>query len=157
MSRRSLWTRFVKTNAELVFGYRDCVAALRSGFWEDAAKLLCIHGAELTSMYASRHIDTPLRYNLEFYECERCTERLGKLTTDVLVEENWYTRSSFVQATQGGGTRKGATLRAFANLPYTMLFILRDAIRANIIEVLAYIAIFLIVLWLFFYFRSPLN
>jgi hypothetical protein len=50
-----------------------------------------------------------------------------------------------------------ATLRAFANLPYTMLFILRDAIRANIIEVLAYIAIFLIVLWLFFYFRSPLN
>jgi serine/threonine protein kinase len=157
MSRRSLWTRFVKTNAELVFGYRDCVAALRSGFWEDAAKLLCIHGAELTSMYASRHIDTPFRYNLAFYECERCTERLGKLTTDVLVEENWYTRPSFVQATQGGGTRKGATLRAFANLPYTMLFILRDAIRANIIEVVAYTAIFLIVLWLFFYFRSPLN
>jgi len=85
MLRKSLWTRFVKSNAEVVLGYRDCVAALRSNFWEDAAKLLCIHGAEHTSLYASRSIDTPLRYNLEFFACEICLQRAARLTTESLL------------------------------------------------------------------------
>lgn len=80
MIQRSRWTRFVKSNAEVVLGYRDCAAALQTGFWEDAAKLLTIHGHEHESAYVSRNIDTALRYHLAFYECARCGQRVGRLT-----------------------------------------------------------------------------
>jgi serine/threonine protein kinase len=100
MTQRSRWTRFVKSNTEVVLGYRDCAAALQTGFWEDAAKLLSIHGAEYTSTYASRTIDTALRYHLTFYECTSCGEHLGRLTTDDLITEKWSTRSQFLEAVQ---------------------------------------------------------
>jgi hypothetical protein len=100
MRRRSVWTRFVKTKTEIALGYRDCIAALKTGFWEDAAKLVCIHGAEHTSLYSSRTIDTPLRYNLEFHECIACIQHVARLTTDELVEEKWLTRPEFMQASR---------------------------------------------------------
>jgi len=102
LSPRSVWTRFVKSKIEIELGYRDCLAALKGGFWEDAAKLVCIHGAERVSLYASRSIDTPLRYNLQFYECNACILHVARLTTDELVEEKWLTRPEFVQATSAG-------------------------------------------------------
>ena len=56
----SRWTRFVQTQAEVVMGYRDCVAALQEGLWQDAAKLLTVHGSETTSFTGSLVISTPL-------------------------------------------------------------------------------------------------
>jgi len=106
MTQSSRWTRFVKSNTEVVLGYRDCAAALQSGFWEDAAKLLSIHGDEHTSDYASRTIDTALRYHLTFYECANCGKRIGRLTTDDLIAEKWSTRSEFLEAAQAGNIQR---------------------------------------------------
>jgi serine/threonine protein kinase len=129
MWRRSVWTRFVKSNAEVVLGYRDCVAALQSSFWEDAAKLLCIHGAEYTSPYASRSIERPLRYNLEFYECGTCVQRAARLTTDGLVAESWLTRPEFVQANQGAKNQTATSFRTIVRIPRRMFFICQDLLR----------------------------
>jgi serine/threonine protein kinase len=135
MWRKSTWTRYVKSNAEVVFGYRDCEAALRSSFWEDAAKLLCIHGAERTSLYASRTVDTPLRYNLEFYECETCIQRVARLTTDELIQEKWFTRPGFVQARQGPAKQEAHVFHILASTPNRVFFIFADLLRKIISKI----------------------
>jgi len=129
MWRRSTWTRFVKSNAEVVLGYNDCVAALQSCFWEDAAKLLCIHGAERTSLYASRSIDTPLRYNLEFYECGTCIQHVARLTTDELLAEKWLPRPEFVQARRAPEKQKARIFRILANALRRVFFLFLELLR----------------------------
>ncbi|HKM66754.1 MAG TPA: serine/threonine-protein kinase [Candidatus Acidoferrum sp.] len=129
MWRRSGWTRFVKSKAEVVLGYRDCLKALETSFWEDAAKLLCIHGAEFTSMYASRSIDCPLRYSLEIFECGTCVQRAARLTTDESSDQRWLTRPEFVQANQGADNQEARLLQRFAALPRRILFICLDLFK----------------------------
>jgi hypothetical protein len=46
------------------FGRKDCIAALQERMWQDAAKLLTIHGAEPTAIaatsYSRPHCDITL-------------------------------------------------------------------------------------------------
>jgi serine/threonine protein kinase len=111
MPLTSRWTRFVKTNTEVVMGYRDCVSALQENLWEDAAKLLSIHGTEPTTLHGNRLISTPLRYHLEFYECRACGHRAARLTTDDLVDERWHSRLQYTEAYQGATYTNPAVLK----------------------------------------------
>lgn len=129
MWRRRTWKRFVKTRAEVTLGYRDCVAALRNSYWEDAAKLLSIYGAEHTSLYASRTIDAPYRYNLEFYECGSCIQHVARLTTDELVEGDWLARTDYVQARQAPENQSVQVLHTLLAAPRRSLFIFLDLLR----------------------------
>jgi eukaryotic-like serine/threonine-protein kinase len=58
----------------------DCIAALKSGMWEEAVKLLWIH----TSNEKSER-----RYRLEFFECAKCRDQRAYLTLEVRVEDGW--------------------------------------------------------------------
>ena len=76
MRRASRWSRFVTANSEIVMGLSDCIAALQQGLFEDAAKLLCVHGSEDEAIYAV------IRYNLEFWECPKCFDQSALIIAD---------------------------------------------------------------------------
>jgi TPR repeat protein len=94
-------------------GYRDCTAALQEGLWQDAAKLLNVHGSEPTSFFSTTLISTPLRYHLDFYECSTCSHHAARITADDLVDETWVSALKFTEAYQG---RRPAVFSAVAFL-----------------------------------------
>jgi Protein kinase domain/Sel1 repeat len=101
MLHTSRWTRFVKTRTEVLMGYRDCTAALQEGLWQEAAKLLNLHGFEPSSFFSTRLISTPLRYHLDFYECSTCKHHAARMTEDELVDEKWVSGLRFTEAYRG--------------------------------------------------------
>ena len=121
MSSASRWTRFVNTNSEVVLGYRDCLAALMENLWQDAAKLLCIHGSEPTSLFSHKLISTPLRYHLHFYECLICGEQAARLTTDDLIEDNWISRIQFTDVYRAYGKHRSSVARILRAAPSRLL------------------------------------
>jgi hypothetical protein len=88
------WTRLYKSREEMAFGYRDCMAALKHHLWQDAAKLLSIYGTEHQSEYGIRLI-TPAKYKIAFFECTLCGHHAARLTTDVMIEGEWYEQTKF--------------------------------------------------------------
>ena len=86
MIRVSRWERFVTSTSEIVQGYRDCVAALKENLWEDAAKLLCVHGSHQAAVY------TCIRYSLEYFECAFCADQAARLSAADLVNSKWMAR-----------------------------------------------------------------
>ena len=113
MPQTSIWTRSVKTNTEVVLGYRDCISALQENLWQDAAKLLSVHGAEPRTLASNKLISTPLRYHLEFYECPTCNHHAARLSTDDLIDDEWQSRIQFTEAYQGSTFRSVSTLSLF--------------------------------------------
>jgi serine/threonine protein kinase len=92
MVQVSKWTRFVSTKTEIAVGLSDCLAALREGNFEDAAKLLTVHGSQVPLSYSV------IRYNLEFWECRRCLDRSALLKSEDLFEEKWKRRDEYFES-----------------------------------------------------------
>ncbi|MGC1620416.1 MAG: serine/threonine-protein kinase [Candidatus Acidiferrum sp.] len=92
MVRVSKWTRFVSTKTEIAVGLSDCIAALREGSYEDAAKLLSVHGTETPVSYSVT------RYILEFWQCRRCLDRSALLIIEDLLEERWKRRDTYMES-----------------------------------------------------------
>lgn len=129
MSRTSGWTKSVKTNAEVVLGYQDCIAALQENLWQDAAKLLSIHGAEPSTLATNKLISTPLRYHLEFYECRTCSHHAARLTTDDLVDDEWQSRIKFTEAYQGTTVGSVSILARLRTMPSRFADIVLASVR----------------------------
>jgi serine/threonine protein kinase len=129
MSLTSSWTRFVTSNAEVVLGYQDCIAALQERMWEDAAKLLSIHGAEPTAFRTNKLISTPLRYHLQFYECGICSHHGARLTTDDLIEDDWQSRVKFTEAYWGVVAKTPPLLTRLRSAPSRVANVLVGSLR----------------------------
>jgi hypothetical protein len=128
MSLTSCWTRFVTSNEEVVLGYQDCIAALQENMWQDAAKLLSIHGAE-TAFRTNKLISTPLRYRLQFYECGICSHHGARLTTDDLLEDDWRPRVQFIEAYCGAVAKTPPLLARLRSVPSRMADAIVDSFR----------------------------
>jgi hypothetical protein len=120
MTLTSSWARSVTSNAEVVLGYQDCIAALQERMWEDAAKLLSIHGAEPTTFRTNELVSTPLRYHLQFYECGICSHHGARLTTDDLLEDDWRPRVQFTEAYCGALAKTPPLLARLRSVPSRM-------------------------------------
>lgn len=129
MSRTSNWTRSVTSNAEVVLGYRDCIAALQERMWQDAAKLLCVHGAEPAALHPNKLVATPLRYHLEFYECGICSHHAARLTTDDLIDDDWRSRIQFTEAYWGIVAKTPPLLTRLRSLPSRMADVFVGSLR----------------------------
>jgi len=80
MKHLSRIDRFSYTENSRAHASSDCLAALKENLWEDAAKLLSMHG-ELFS--PKTKTDLPLiRYYLDFYACRLCGAEIAMLTTE---------------------------------------------------------------------------
>jgi hypothetical protein len=122
------WTRLVKSTEEVVLGYGDCMAALKHGLWQDAAKLLTIHGAEHMSEYGS-HFITPARYHISFFECMLCGHHGARLTTDVTIEGTWEEQTKFEEAYWRGTLIRPSLLSILAAAPRVHLRTLLELVR----------------------------
>ena len=96
MVRVSKWTRYVTSGKEIRAALNDCVTAMESGYFEDAAKLLCVHGAEDAKIYAVT------RYNLEFWECRRCHDQSALLIIEEKIELRWRRRNEYQESYKYG-------------------------------------------------------
>src|ERR1700722_11334722 len=67
----SAWSRPTWRAEQNSFCIPDCVAALKSGLWEEAVKLLWIHTSEEKS---------DRQYRLDFFECNKCGDQRAYLT-----------------------------------------------------------------------------
>jgi serine/threonine protein kinase len=74
MSSISAWSRPTRLSEQNSFCGSDCIAALKSGLWEEAVKLLWIHTSEEKS---DRH------YKLQFFECIKCSDQRAYLTLQI--------------------------------------------------------------------------
>jgi hypothetical protein len=105
MSHKSRWTRFAHTNAAFNHGFSDCVAALRENLWEDAAKLLALHGDEYSLAVTNTVVEPPIRFHLDFFECRRCTHQCARITTEDKDDESWIARVEYVHAYKSSTSR----------------------------------------------------
>jgi serine/threonine protein kinase len=76
----SFWIRPTWLAEKGGFCEPDCIAALKSGMWEEAVKLLFIHTSEEKS---------ERRYKLEFFECANCRDQRAYLTLEILFKGAW--------------------------------------------------------------------
>ncbi len=129
MMRRTMWTGCMRYDTQVSLGFSDCVAALKSSFWEDAAQLLSIYGAQNPVEFGTSR--TPFRYQLGFYECEPCAHRAARLTRDDLIAEKWRRQPQFVLAAQGPEPpSKTSIIRELATLPLTILLVVGNAVTS---------------------------
>jgi serine/threonine protein kinase len=97
MRRTSSWARFAKERSEVVYGQSDCVAALKHGLWQDAAKMLSIHGQETVAAYANIFI-SPTRFRLDFFECVKCGDHAARLSIEDRHDDGWRPREVYCES-----------------------------------------------------------
>jgi serine/threonine protein kinase len=76
--------RACKNREDVIFGYRDCLAALKNGLWQDAAKLLSIYGVKFVSEFD--YLITHIGYYLGFFECSTCGHHVARLASYEFME-----------------------------------------------------------------------
>jgi serine/threonine protein kinase len=128
MKGTARWTRLVMSKEEVIFGYRDCMSALRNGLWQEAAKLLNIHGAETVSKYSHRFI-TPARYHLDYFECALCSHHAARLTVDEMIEGKWRQQAKFGEAYWGSVGKRPSVLARLSAAPRAYLRMLNVWLR----------------------------
>jgi serine/threonine-protein kinase len=102
MQLTARWTRVCSNPEEVIFGYRDCMAALKHRLWQDAAKLLSIYGIEQESERgSSRYLSAALRFHESFFECNLCGHHAARLTTDEKIEAQWEERPGYEEVYWG--------------------------------------------------------
>lgn len=97
MRRTSSWARFAKERSEIVCGQGDCIAALKHGLWQEAAKMLSIHGEESVAAYANVFI-SPTRFRLDFFECARCGDHAARLSVEDRYDDAWKPREVYCES-----------------------------------------------------------
>jgi serine/threonine protein kinase len=130
MRRTAHWVRVVESKEEAIFGYRDCMAALRYGLWQDAAKLLSIHGAKYAVENGSRFV-TPARYHLHFFECELCGDHAARLTSDEKVNGKWEQQPKFGEVYWGTSTQRPSQPWRTAAAPRAYFRVLAEHLRCS--------------------------
>ena len=104
MYHRSRWTRFGLTDAAVAHGFSDCVAALEQNLWEDAVKLLELHGDEYSPSITRSTVSPPIRYHLDFFECQYCKDQCARVTTEDKGEGKWLARTEYAEAYKSNGS-----------------------------------------------------
>ena len=95
MEFRSRITTFAYSKNSWTHSSSDCLAALRENLWEDAAKLLRIHG-EMDSPAAEQKTPyPPIRYHLDFSSCKPCGDECALLTTEDRIGRSWNAREEY--------------------------------------------------------------
>lgn len=117
MEHRSRFTAFAYSKASWRHATSDCQAALDENLWEDAARLLTMHG-ELYPPDPEERTTYPLvRHHLDMFRCASCGDELALLTTDFAVttgekqSKSWSTDELYQGAyrKRGGADAKASS------------------------------------------------
>jgi serine/threonine protein kinase len=75
----------------------DCLGALKEDLWDDAPKLLAMHGELVPPGLESKTTYPPLRLLLDSYSCP-CGDQFAALTTEDRIGRTWNARQEFAGA-----------------------------------------------------------
>ncbi len=131
MRRTSSWARFAKDRAEVIYGYSDCMAALKHGLWQEAVKLLAIHGREFNAAYANTLI-APARYSLDFFECSLCADHAARLCYEDRHADAWRARESYFLAYWCGSRQPFSARTRIPHLVTQTVRATADAVRVRV-------------------------
>jgi hypothetical protein len=92
MTRTSKRTRYVTSKSEINWGYNDCIAALKEGYYIDAIKLLSVHGSENPLDYSV------FRFNLEFWECPKCGDQTALMIGEEKIDQKWIRQNTYQES-----------------------------------------------------------
>lgn len=100
MENRSRVSSFAHSRRSWAHASSDCLAALKEGLWEDAAKLLSMHGevdAPVTEENTPHRLTSypMIRYHLDFFTCAQCSDDCAILTTEDKLGRIWNPRPEF--------------------------------------------------------------
>lgn len=121
MRRTTRWIRFASEKAEVMWGRNDCMAALKHGLWEEAAKVLELHGKESFSPYTK--LFAPTRFCLDFFECDTCRDHGARLIAEDREDNEWSPREAYFEAYWQESQRRPRLL--FGYLGHVLKHILR--------------------------------
>jgi serine/threonine protein kinase len=88
-------TVFAYTKTSLRHASSDCIAALHENLWDDAPKLLSMHGELKSPKSGQKTSHPPLRLHLDFYACLACEDKMALLTTDDRLSRSWIPRDEY--------------------------------------------------------------
>jgi len=91
---RSRVTAYAYSKVSWRHASSDCLAALKENLWDDAPKLLAMHGELVAPVIDTKTDYPPLRLHLDFYSC-RCGDELATLTTEDRIGRTWNTREEY--------------------------------------------------------------
>lgn len=94
LRHRSSVTAFAYSKVSWRHASTDCLAALKENLWDDASKLLSMHGELVAPAFDYKTSYPPLRLHLDFYSC-RCGDEMAVLTTEDRIGWTWSTREEF--------------------------------------------------------------
>jgi serine/threonine protein kinase len=92
---QSVLTVYAYTKTSLRHASSDCLAALHENLWEDAPKLLSMHGELEAPEPGQKTTHAPLRLHLDFYACMACEDKMALLTTDDRLGRSWIPRDEY--------------------------------------------------------------
>ena len=156
MREKSRWTRFAHSDDAVNLAFSDCVAALEQNLWEDAAKLLFLHAHETSPTITNLLVSPPIRYHLDFFECQSCDQQCARVTIDDKSDDDWHPRLAQLEAYKSSKSPRSNQSFASkcANLCRALLPAAKKAIQGisrytAVLKVLGAITLFLLAGWLF--------
>ncbi|PWU09012.1 MAG: hypothetical protein C5B47_03920 [Verrucomicrobia bacterium] len=114
VQHRSRTTTFAYTQTAWRHASSDCLAALQENLWDDASRLLSIHGALAAPPEGERTAYPQLRLHLDMYSCGSCGDELAILTTEDRFKAAWGTRPEYEGMCKSSGMpaiKRGFTKR----------------------------------------------
>ncbi len=127
---RSRVTTYAYSKVSWRHASSDCLAALKENLWDDAPKLLAMHGELVPPVLDTKTEYPPLRLHLDFYSCQ-CGDALATLTTDDRIGRTWNTREEYAGAykTQAMPERGPSIISRLAGLVKAMARAVRLAVE----------------------------
>jgi serine/threonine protein kinase len=156
MREKTQWTRFAHTDDAVNLGFSDCVAALEFNLWEDAAKLLSLHGDETSPTITHSVVSAPIRYHLGFFECQPCDHQCARIAVEDKIEQDWFRRPEQFEAYKAGEVprlSRSASAQA-STIGHSLIAAARTTIQEFtrssywIITVLGSVVVFFVLAWL---------
>ena len=95
MKHRSRVTRFAYSRESWAHASSDCLAALKANLWQDAARLLYLHGEGIAPEPGDKTSWPLIQYHLDFFGCETCGAESALLTTEDRMGRTWNAREEY--------------------------------------------------------------
>jgi hypothetical protein len=103
LKHKSRVTTYSNTLDSYSLAVSDCLAALRENLWEDACKLLSMHGESAPPTFDRKTLYPPRRLQLDFYHCQ-CGDETALLIAEYPVGRTWIQGEKFEGAYRSHGS-----------------------------------------------------
>ena len=103
-------TQYAMRDTAVSLGIADSLGCLEAGLWDDAGRLLSLHGQDCEPLLPRNIADAPLRLHLGLFACDRCRDECAIFNVQEHREDCWVTRAGYVAAYRHPRRRRDAQM-----------------------------------------------